>query len=219
MKNSVNNSNRVNEVDISSSDLIEIDVNLIKVNPSICRIRCLNRNGTGFLIKLKNINEEESYFLMTNEHVITKEIVESKQNIEIFYDYESKKNKIDLNKDKRFIEDYIDINIDIIIIQILEEDNIDKNYFLSPYMGEISKLEGKRIYITQFPKGKKLCYSKGGIIRIDNYELIHNASTDIGSSGSPIFIKNSTEVIGIHKQGNIEKSENYGNFYIQLLNH
>ena len=111
----------------------------------------------------------------------------------------------------------MDINIDIIIIQILEEDNIDKKYFLLPYMGEISKLEGKRIFITQFPKGKNLSYSKGCIIRIDNYELIHNASTDIGSYGSPIFLKNTTEVIGIHKQGNIGKFENYGNLLYPII--
>ena len=155
--------------------------------------------------------------LITNEHAIEKKIVESKENIEIFYDYESKTNEIDLNKDKRFIKDYIDINIDIIIIQILEEDNIDKKYFLSPYMGEISNLKGKRIYAIQFPKGKKLSYSKGCITRINNYELTHNASTDLGSSGSPIFLENTTEVIGIHKQGNIEKSENYGNFLYPII--
>jgi len=62
---------------------------------------------------------------MTNEHVITKEAVKSKNNVQILYDYESKEIKIELDKDKRFIKDFTDMKIDIIIIQILKEDNID----------------------------------------------------------------------------------------------
>ena len=141
------NNKRKNQVDIFQSNLIELDINIVNVSPSICKIKCLNQHGTGFFIKLKNWNEEDSYFLMTNEHVITRENVESKENIEILYDYESQRIKIKLNKGKRFIKDYIDIDIDIIIIQILKGDNINKKYFLSPYIGEVSSLEGKGIYI------------------------------------------------------------------------
>ena len=214
---SINDKTRINEVEISNSPLNKVDRWISYISPSICKIKCLNKKGTGCLIKLKKTNEEDLYFLMTNEHVIARNIVEAKEKINISYDFGEKEKEIDLNKDKRFIKDYMDINIDIIIIQILEEDNIDKKYFLLPNMGEISKLEGKRIFITQFPKGKNLSYSKGCIIRIDNYELIHNASTDIGSSGSPIFLKNTTEVIGIHKQGNIGKFENYGNLLYPII--
>ena len=212
-----NRKRKVNEVEISESPLTVLDKSISLVSPSICRIKFFNRNGTGFLIKLKIYNEKELFFLMTNEHVITREIVDSKENIEIFYDYKSERKEIDLNKDKRIIKDYKDLDIDIIIIQILEEDNIDKKYFLTPYLGEIFNLKGKRIYITQFPKGDNLCFSKGYIKRIKNYELIYNATTDMGSSGSPIFLENSREVIGIHKQGNIEKTENYGNFLYPII--
>ena len=46
------------------------------------------------------------------------------------------------------------------------------------------------------------------------YEFVYNASTDDGSSGSPIFIKGTTKVIGIHKagSGNEEIKINYGDF-------
>ena len=201
-------SNRINEVDISNLDLIEIDRNIFLVSQSICKINCLNTKGTGFFIKLKKWNED-LYFSVTNEHCLAEDIVKSKENIEIIYDFESKKSEINLNKDKRFIKDYTDININIIIIQILEDDNIDKKYFLSPYIGEISNLKGQRISIAQFPKDQKLCYSRGYIIGIENYKLFHNASTNLGSEGSPIFLENTREVIGIHKQGNTELPMNY----------
>ena len=42
------------------------------------------------------------------------------------------------------------------------------------------------------------------------YEFTHDANTDEGSSGSPIFLKNSSKVIGINKIGNT--SQNFGFF-------
>jgi V8-like Glu-specific endopeptidase len=85
------------------------------------------------------------------------------------------------------------------------------------YLDNINNLKGKSIYIPQFPKGQNISYSKGYINEIDNYELIHNGTTKSDSSGSPIFLENSTQVIGIHKLGNINKTENYGNFIYQII--
>ena len=80
----------------------------------------------------------------------------------------------------------------------------------------------KDIYIVQYPGGNDLSYSEGKIKEINNYEIIYDASTQSGSSGSPILIKDTTEIIGIHKQGNNFKIENYGTLiysFIQILNY
>ena len=42
------------------------------------------------------------------------------------------------------------------------------------------------------------------------YEFVHDASTDEGSSGSPIFLEGTTKVIGIHKGGNEKTKKNHG---------
>ena len=105
------NKNRINQVEISNSPFNKIKANIVIISPSICKIKYLNRKGTGFLIKLKKTNEEYIYFLMTNEHVITRDLVESKENIKIFYNLGTKENEIDLNKDKRFIKDFTDMKI------------------------------------------------------------------------------------------------------------
>ena len=76
----------------------------------------------------------------------------------------------------------------------------------------------KEIYIVQFPEGKNLSFSKGIIKSINDHELIYDESTRSGSSGSPIILKDSTEVIGIHKQRNLYKKENYGNLMKSILN-
>ena len=58
--------------------------------------------------------------------------------------------------------------------------------------------------IWQYPKGT-LSYASGKIIEIKRYELGHLVSTKAGSLGSPIFLKDTSTVIGIHKS----ESRNY----------
>jgi len=77
------------------------------------------------------------------------------------------------------------------------------------------------IYIPQYPRGKKLSYSKGEILSIgkNKYEIIHTASTEQGSSGSPIFLSNTNQIIGIHAGTNPTKIKMkiLDISYIQLL--
>ena len=79
---------RINEVEIKNSEIKEVDINLHKVIQSICKITYGNKCGTGFLIKLYQ-DGKELFCLMTNPHVITKELVDSKEMINVKYNYES----------------------------------------------------------------------------------------------------------------------------------
>ena len=62
-----------------------------------------------------------------------------------------------------------------------------------------------------------MSHSKGIIKSIHNYEFSHLANTQEGSSGSPIFLKDSNKVIGIHKAG-IRNIENFGDFIYPVIN-
>ena len=205
---------RVNQELIKDSALIPINDFLYEVFRSICKILIKGKIASGFLIKLFK-NDEPLYCLMTNEHVLTSEMIENQEEIEIYYDNQRKRNKIKLNKEKRFIRDYKFLNIDAIIVEILIKDDINDYFFLLPdldYMNNYEELIDKKICITQFPKGESLSHSEGKIISIAQYELTHLASTKNGSSGSPIFLKGNTRVIGIHKQAKKDGTENYGDF-------
>jgi hypothetical protein len=48
-------------------------------------------------------------------------------NINILYDNEFKSANINLNNNKRYMKSFIDIGLDITIVEILEEDNIPKD--------------------------------------------------------------------------------------------
>ena len=206
-------SDRRNEVETASSQIKEVDLNLIEVCKSICKIIYKNKFGTGFFIKLYK-NEKELLCLMTNEHVIEKDMIESKEIIDVKYNCEKKWIKIKLDEKERFIK--YDKEMDFTIIEMKADDKIKDKYFLLPNINNLDYIN-KEIYIVQFPEGKNLSHSDGKIKDIIDFELIYDASTKSGSSGSPILLKNTTEVIGIHKQGSNKKKENYGTLICSII--
>jgi hypothetical protein len=216
---------RANEVLIPGSEMYPIDSCLYEVCRSICKIITPKKVGTGFFIKLYK-NGKTLFSLMTNEHVVERGMIENKETIEVSYDNQKKRIKITLNKDERFIQSYKeidpDIDIDCTIIEILKEDNINEDYFLLPNNDykeyNYNELINKNIYIVHFPLGGNMYHSKGEIININKYEFTHLASTESGSSGSPIFLDQTTKVIGIHKSSNNRKKENYGDFIFPIIN-
>ena len=206
----INNPNNFNS---GGMEQLSTLYNIIKAT---CKVKYPNVSGSGFLMKTKKGNNI-FFCLVTNEHVITKQMVKTKSIIEISYDNETKKFRIILDKSQRFIMDYRYMNIDAIIIQILPMDNIPFECFLSPNLNFKKGYEqflGRNIFIPQFPGGQNLQGSEGYIKKINKctYDFIHLASTDMGSSGSPIFLKNSSQVIGIHKGGCQDRDENLGKF-------
>ena len=214
-------SQRINEKDIPNSKIIEID-SIYSVSGSICRIIDSKGTGTGFFMKLEK-SKKPFYCLLTCEHVINEEMINSKTEIEVYYENQNSKIEITLNKDERFIRSYKYINIDATVIEILPKDNINAKLFLLPNLDYISgydKFEGQEIFLPQYPGNKNLSFSKGKIKNINIYtnEFSHLASTHQGSSGSPIFLSGSSLVLGIHKQAKINKEENYGNFLGPVFN-
>lgn len=184
--------------------------------------------GTGTLIKIKK-NDRYFYFLISNEHVIEDCMINSNYILIITY-YSTKnsrkKAKITLNKEERIIKSYKNnLDIDATIVQIIPEDNINDEYFyhFNTTFNNFLELENKFIYIFQYPGyQKKLKYSEGEIINSDNnnYCFKHSASTEPGSSGSPIFcsVYGKYCLIGIHSAYLSKESCNIGYFIEPIIN-
>ena len=206
-----------------NSPMIPLE-SIVEASKSICKIIVNPQKlSSGFLIQLfKDV--KPFYCLMTNEHSVSKDMVKGRKTISFYYNNQKEIGKIELNSEERFIKDFRDIKMDATVIEILPKDKIPQDYFLLPYidyMGNYNELEGQDIAIIQYPKGK-LNLSEGKIkslTKATDCEFIHDASTDEGSSGSPIFLKGTTKVVGIHK-GFIEinqKKKNYGDFIWPIL--
>ena len=153
-KNENINNPKIKEIENNNDNqkIREIDINLYKLCKSICEVHVKYSNndlvGFGFLIKINEIN-----FLMTNEHIIKKEIIDSNETIDIYYNNRKKNIKIKLNKNERYIEEFTNKGLDITIIRIKSDDNINEKYFLLPnreYMNDYNILINKKIYIPQY---------------------------------------------------------------------
>ena len=71
---------RKNEVLIKDSNIRPINSCLYDVCPSICKIIFSNTIGTGFFIKLYK-SDKSLFLLMTNEHIITKDMIKKKKKL------------------------------------------------------------------------------------------------------------------------------------------
>ena len=201
------------------SNICSNNSNLFK---SICKIQIESLSdtilGTGFLFKFV-IAQENFYCLVSNENILKKDIINNNYIIHFFYNYEVKSNNSKKNERKRYIKSFIDIGLDITIIEILEEDNIPKDYFLwNEVETNNDRLINSQIFIPELIQETKIINLKGKIIKINNYEFTHSISTSHDSSGYPIFISYSGYPIGIQKNKNGDKSENYGDFIYPIIN-
>ena len=174
---------------------------------------------SSFFVKIE-LKKKKYNFLITCSHSITKEDINSKKIINVFYGKAGKEKNINIILDKsiRFIRVYE--NFDVTLIELMKEDNIpDKNY-LYPDLNYKNKgfniYENNQVYTAGFPDveifTKDRQMSAGKIIKvIEDNEFEHNCDTRQGSSGSPIIGYNGS-VIGIHYGGNRNKDKNYACF-------
>lgn len=181
-------------------------------------------SGTGFFIKFKDpeIPYQFKYFLMTCEHVIQKEIFEQDRfKFNIKYNFEKNSRTFLLDRKERFIKEYkSDYDLDITIVE-MKQGEIPNILFLEPdySLNEYNKkqLFGKKIIIHQYPLGLEQSESEGRIVKIYDKIINYTASTENGSSGSPILLEKQEGVIGIHFNGRRKFEDyNYGNFIFDV---
>ena len=82
---------RIDELEMKNSKVESIAV-LMDIAKSVCKIQYITKestiiNGTGFFIKLETSDHNRPlYCIMTNEHVITPNVINSNIEIEVIYD-------------------------------------------------------------------------------------------------------------------------------------
>ena len=184
---------------------------------STCKISNNKLIGSGFFFKqnISTIQYYNKYFLMSCNHIIDSNLL-NKKFLRIKY---KEKEKI-INLKNRII--HTNTNLDYTIIQILENDftNDEINDFFEidePIIEEKNEYLGKDICIVQYPNGGELSFDQGIIGSFKNDKIQHLVSTEKGSSGSPILLKDTFKIIGIHKGGK-EGKNNLGIFMRCILN-
>ena len=193
---------------------------------SLCKIIIGEKSAASGFFMITKINQQKVRFLITNNHVISDQMIIQKINIEIYLECINEKRVIQLDNEQRLIKTFP--KIDITIVEILDSDNLKnkvkclKRDYLEKGKGYETYLS-KDILIFHHPKGKDAICSSGKILTINNYTFGHNAFTAPGSSGSAIILKDDYDddddykIIGIHCKKNTITYINYGVFIGQLI--
>ena len=180
----------------------------LRILKSICKLNTGKSKATGFFLNSLNQNK----YLITNNHVINRDIVAFYSNIYIEI-YDGKHLKLNLKNIFNYIKFY-EKPIDITIIKIndlkeicsyvefLDIDyNIKKDYNIYLY---------ENVFTFGYPLGNDIECAPGKIVSISDKEFMHNCDTERGFSGSPIILASNSKVVGIHKEGIIDKKLNAG---------
>ena len=191
---------------------------LFKFEESMCKIsferienkenKIIKGKGTGFFCEI-NGNFPIKYGLFTNNHILNE--YNLKLGSTIYFEYFSK-SKSNYTKKELKLDDnrniYTNKKLDYTCIEIFKSDKINdiNNYFkIDPILFTNNKiLKDSDIFILQYPKNNELnfSFSYGKILSLKENLMIHSASTDEGSSGSPIIRRcNENYIIGLHKGG------------------
>ena len=200
-------------------------LNLFKMEESMCKIKFerMENNkikkgkGTGFFCEIENKNFPIKYCLFTNNHVLNETNIEIDNIINFEYykngKYIEKEIKIDNNR-----KVYTNKELDYTCIEIFKSDDINNYFKIDPYLykyNNIEYLKDNDIFVLQYPNGNDISISYGKILLLKENNIKHSASTNSGSSGSPI-IRRSTEnyIIGLHYGGHKNNKYNIAtNFY------
>ena len=171
----------------------------------ICKIECKDGgHGTGFFC---NIPYDWGILkvLMTNNHVLNKDDILPNKKINFSINDEKIHYEIEIDNSRKT---YTNKDYDVTIIEIKENDKLDKNSFFDIDNQIFNKniieiYRNMQIYLLHYPKGEQMEYSIGIIKNIcaDKYNIHHLCNSNSGSSGGPIINSMNFQVLGIHKGG------------------
>ena len=170
--------------------------------------------GSGCFIQLEQEDFPLKKFLLTNNHVLDEKKIKGNKELDIVY--KNKIKKINLLKRRRFTNKYLDYTC----IEIFDEDNIEQFYYIDQRIFENNPqlFIKEDIYILHYPMGGDLTFSPGKILGIKDSNILHNCSTEGGSSGSPIISRYNSSIIGLHFAAHKKKNYNIAKEISYILN-
>ena len=208
------------KISISQIDRYDDKTNIFK---SICELKVDTKKdtllGKGFLLKFV-VGQETIYCLISYGNLIGKDIISNFDKISLFFNNELISENIKFRRRKRYINNLIDIGVNITIIEIIKEDNLSNDYFLdAEYVISNDNLINRKIYMPHIELGKELIAAIGKIKQINKYEFIYSISNQIcDPSGRPLFLQNSHNIVGINKGSNKDLTEGYGYLINPIIN-
>jgi len=206
--------------------------NLFNLDKSMCKISFETEKGekgkgSGFFCEIDKFPIK--YALFTNNHVLNESNIEIGSKIHFEYlefhksllknsSYKSSKKEIKITQNRKV---FTNKELDYTCIELFESDGIKDFFKVEPKIfKDKNNLKGNDIFILQFPNGNDISFSYGKILKIQekNNIILHSASTDHGSSGSPIIRRGEDNyIVGLH-YGGVENKFNLATIFDSILN-
>ena len=206
-------------------------MNLFQFEKSVCKIsyetlKGEKGKGSGFFCEIDNFPIK--YALFTNNHVLNESNIEIGSTINFEYlelqksylfgsSYNFSQKEIKITENRKIFTNKI---LDYTCIELFKSDNIKDYFKIEPKLFKYEKnfFKDNDIFILQFPKGNDISFSYGKILSINNSTIKHSASTDLGSSGSPIIRRSKDNyIIGLH-YGGVQNKFNLATMFDSILN-
>ena len=169
---------------------------------AVCEIKLLEGFGSGFFCKIPYTENDNILLpvLITANHVLTNDFLNSKSDIEIIINGETK--VLPLKQRKIWNDENMDFTC-IEIKEKKEEDNIDTFFYLDDHvnykdLGNDCYLNENVIIFGINKNGKDVGFSNGIIMKNEDYFFYYNCNTYEGCSGGCIVNQSNNCVIGIH---------------------
>ena len=219
----------IKEVFIESSvqpiSIEKTKIILDQMQKCVCKMHVKGKKGTGFFAKIPYKNNLLDA-LITNNHVLNDEKFEFGHLITLSLNNGEKTINIKIDDERKR---YTNEKLDITIIELKEIDGITNFLTLDKRIVDLvnsgnTKInekfndlyENESIYILNYIK--EMFVSYGILNDITGNRINHKCSTDDGSSGSPIILLESNEVIGVHyAHTKYNKFINFGRLIITSL--
>ena len=151
--------------------------------------------GSGFFCEINN-NFPIRYGLFTSNHILNKSSIDYGNTIDFEYfefqksffssSYNRAKKQIKITEGRKV---FTNEELDYTCIELFESDGIIDYFKIEPNIFKYNKeiLKNNDIFILQFPKGNDISFSVGKVLFFENNNIVHNAPTEDGSSGSPVI--------------------------------
>ena len=180
-------------------NIIALEDFIVKAKKAVCEICLSNGFGSGFFCKIPYTKNNNFLLpiLITNHHVLSKDILNNSNDIKIKINGETK--VISLIQRRKWSDEKLDFTC----IEINEEkDNIHTFYNLDDNVLSNNSNESylnKNVLIFAINKNDKQLASSNGIIKKNQDSFFaHTCNTYPGCSGGCIVNQNNNNVIGIH---------------------
>ena len=157
-------------------------------------------------------------FLVTCYHVISKEILDFYEEIQLIFNNNiNKKLNLKVKRNK-----WYDKELDFMAIEIKDEDEIKVNIFeindnCYNYEYDNNEYNKRSIVIPCFGDNNEIKLSYGIINYSENITFRHDCNTKYGNSGAPIILVNNIKIIGIHTGTDNKRKKNIGLFFQNIL--